>query len=205
MSDGWAEVSLGFVAEAHRRRVEPALLGETLLIHYSIPVLDETDLPVAEPASRIASQKFAVLEDSVLVSLLNPRIPRVWRAVGGANTVCSTEFAVLRPLPDAPLLLEYLLACCQTTRFWERLQSRAVGTTGSRQRAKVGGLLTIPILLPSIEEQASIVDLLSAMTSEIEAIEAEGRAARSLRATIREGVLLGEPRIDSRYDSMRHS
>lgn len=171
-----------------RDRVDPSQLGDDLLVHYSIPVLDDTDEPISELASTIGSQKFRVDSDAVLVSLLNPRIPRVWRARGGPATVCSTEFAVLRPKRVAHLTLEFLHLLCRSTLFWEQLQLRAVGTTGSRQRAKAEGLLSIQVDLPSVPEQRRIVDLIGALDEQIEALVSEALALLAYLARLRDGL-----------------
>jgi type I restriction enzyme S subunit len=200
MSEAWPETTLGSVARVRRDRLDPSQLGEALLIHYSIPVLDETGRPVTEPASGIGSQKFRVISDAVLVSLLNPRIPRVWLAQGGEATVCSTEFAVLVPTDERQLTLGFLHFWCQSPPFWKALQGRAVGTTGSRQRAKAEGLLSIPMFLPSLDEQRRIVDLIGALDVQVEALDAEVGALRQSRVALLTSLLSGQVTIPESYD-----
>lgn len=185
MSEEWAIGRLTQFASTSRTRVDPRLLdGNEQLIHYSIPVLDETDRPALEAASTIASHKFVVAQDSVLVSLLNPRIPRVWLAKGADNAVCSTEFAVLSPTSTS-LKVGYLHLMCQSPYFWEELQKRAVGTTGSRQRAKVDGLLDIEVSVPPPPTQRRIVDLMTHLDAHIANLQAEGYACGVLLAALR--------------------
>lgn len=192
LAESWPSARLGSVVEISRDRVDPSQLGDDLLLHYSIPALDDTDEPISEPASAIGSQKFRVRSDAVLVSLLNPRIPRVWRALGGTATVCSTEFAVLTPRRDAQLALEFLHLLCRSTVFWEQLQLRAVGTTGSRQRAKADGLLSIEVMLPSLPEQRRIVDLVSALDAQIEALRAEWAAVVRTTTALRPALMTSD-------------
>lgn len=189
MSDEWQTAPLRQFAEVSRQRIDPRLLGEQALVHYSIPVLDETDAPATELASSIASHKFVVETDAVLVSLLNPRIPRVWLAKGGPNAVCSTEFAVLTPaVPD--LDVEFLHLMCQSQTFWEELQKRAVGTTGSRQRAKAEGLLGIEVSVPPLPIQRRIVDLMTHLDSHLANLRAEREAANTTRESLVENLLV---------------
>lgn len=184
MSDEWQTAPLRQFAEVSRKRIDPRLLGEQVLVHYSIPVLDETDAPATELASSIASHKFVVETDAVLVSLLNPRIPRVWLAKGGPNAVCSTEFAVLTPaVPD--LDVEFLHLMCQSQTFWEELQKRAVGTTGSRQRAKAEGLLGIEVSVPALTVQRRIVDLMTHLDSHLANLRAEREGLSEVLALTR--------------------
>lgn len=172
MIDEWATGPLAEFAEVSRHRTDPRLLGDQPLVHYSIPVLDETGLPAVEVATTIASHKFTVTRDAVLVSLLNPRIPRVWKAIGAPNAVCSTEFAVLTPVA-AGLETDFLHLLCQSEAFWEELQKRAVGTTGSRQRAKAEGLLSIIVAIPPVAVQRRIVDLMAHLDNHIANLRAE--------------------------------
>lgn len=159
MRDGWAAITFGDAVELQRRRIDPRLLPpEQVLTHYSIPILDESGLPGREAAGSIQSHKFRVEADSVLVSLLNPRIPRSWTAAGGADTVCSTEFAVVRPAGNS-ILLPFLGVYCSAAPFWRSLQSLVSGTTGSRQRVKPEQLLSLTMLCPPLDDQRRIADL----------------------------------------------
>ena len=178
---------MGSVVSTSRERVDPSKLGEESLIHYSIPVLDETDEPLIEPANGIGSQKFRVMTDAVLVSLLNPRIPRVWLAHGGPTAVCSTEFAVLRPNTSA-LSLDYLHLWCRSAGFWEQLQLKAVGTTGSRQRAKAEGLAEIEMPLPSLPEQRRIVHLIGALDTDLNSLASESLIVEVMLTQQRQGL-----------------
>ncbi len=177
MPEAWDRVSMGSAISISRQRVDPSNLGDELLCHYSIPILDRTDQPIIEPASAIGSQKFRVTTDAVLVSLLNPRIPRVWMAQGGPNAVCSTEFAVLAP-ETGDLSLDFIHVWCRSTGFWEQLQLRAGGTTGSRQRAKAEGLAKIEMPLPPLPEQRRIVDLVRVLDQAFCAVDVEHDHAR---------------------------
>jgi len=191
MSDEWVETTLGEVVSVSRERVDPRVLEPTELIHYSIPVLDATNEPASEASSLIQSHKFKVSKDSILVSLLNPRIPRVWLARGAENAVCSTEFAVVSPRDLQNLLVEFLHLLCQTDEFWIELQKRAVGSTGSRQRAKVDGLLGIPTSLPPLPVQRRIVDLIAHLDNHLANLQTEREAAESAATTLREYLFNG--------------
>ncbi|MCU1494273.1 MAG: type restriction-modification enzyme subunit [Acidimicrobiaceae bacterium] len=184
MREGWRGTTLGEVAELSRRRVDPQQWGEYPVTHYSIPALDETGRPVIEDATGIQSQKFLLDRDAVLVSLINPRIPRVWMGRGAERTVCSTEFAVIRPSTDTLLLLDYLYVVCSSPEFYLSLQSLVAGTTGSRQRVKPVELTRLPFLLPPLNEQRRIVDLIAAVDEAIEAATEFGAKSAVLLDTL---------------------
>lgn len=192
MTDEWVETTLGDVVSVSRERVDPRVLEPTDLVHYSIPVLDATNEPALEASSLIQSHKFKVSKDSILVSLLNPRIPRVWLARGVENAVCSTEFAVLSPKDPQDLSVEFLHLLCQADDFWIELQKRAVGSTGSRQRAKVDGLLGIPIALPPLPVQRRIVDLLAHLDNHLANLQTERDQLATTFAAASAVVLTGK-------------
>ena len=98
---GWRVARLGEVANLIRRNVQPARSGDADFEHFSIPSFDTAGLPRVEKGDTIRSGKYLVEEPAVLVSKLNPRIPRVWLAQpsSGGRSVASTEFLVLQPRP----------------------------------------------------------------------------------------------------------
>ncbi len=196
MTEEWRKALFRDVAQVSRTRTDPGSLGNQMLTHFSIPSLDASGLPIIEAASGIASHKFKVNQDAVLVSLLNPRIPRVWLAKGGPDVVCSTEFAVLTPQTKS-LEVEYLYLMCQSEDFWEELQKRAVGTTGSRQRAKSEGLLSIPAMVPPLPVQRRIVDLMTHLDNHIQLLNEEAASVDALLVTSRALTFASEdsPRV----------
>ena len=184
MTEEWRRVRLGDVAAVSRQRVDPAVSDTQLLMHYSIPSLDETGRPTLDSPSQIKSHKFAVEKPSVLVSMLNPRIPRAWRADGGSNVVCSTEFAVTTPI-DETLALPYLFLIARSEWFWEELQKRAVGTTGSRQRVKPAAMLDLEFDLPPLVVQRRIVDLMEHLDTHLANLETEQQSWNSFMKSLR--------------------
>jgi type I restriction enzyme S subunit len=165
--------------------------SERLLTHYAIPILDETGAPALQPAGEIQSHKFLLEHEAVLVSLLNPRIPRVWKADGSANAVCSTEFAVLMPRDGCGLDLRYLHVWTSSDLFWSEVQRLVAGTTGSRQRVKPDELMSLPMPLPPLHEQRRIVDLIDAVDEVRAATQAEAGAAADLASGFRMEHFIG--------------
>nr|WP_215206458.1 restriction endonuclease subunit S [Streptomyces sp. CHD11] len=175
----WKKVRLGEVAESFRVRVDPSDLGDAKVVHFSIPAFDVRMTPTVEPASGIHSHKFRVDEDSVLVSMLNPRIPRVWFAAGAENALASTEFAVLRP-KDPRTSLAFLYCLCRSSSFTSMLDERSTGTTGSRKRSKAADALAYTFFLPPLRVQERIVEVIGTVDDQIVALDAETEALKGM-------------------------
>lgn len=167
MGEDWAEVRLGDVAQAHKTTVNPAKMGSVIVDHYSLPAFDNGRKPERVPAEMIKSNKLAVPPGSVLVSRLNPHIPRIWAPRVDPNTpsLCSTEFAVLSPVACEPEFLRYFVA---SDEIYGRLGESVNGTSSSHQRVPLDRLLDMTALLPPPEAQRRIAEVLSALDDRIE-------------------------------------
>jgi type I restriction enzyme S subunit len=129
-------------------------LGEALIVvtastrpdgtvdHFSLPAFDAGRLPVRESGSAIKSNKIALAERSLLISRLNPHIPRSWMAYPGteATAMASTEFAAFQGSE-----VEFYWAACAGRQFRELMCSMVTGTTGSHQRVDKEALSRIPV------------------------------------------------------------
>ena len=115
--------------EISREILNPVNFSKTLFSHYSIPAFDNNKKPSEEFGNEIKSNKLKVFHDSILVSKLNPKIPRIWRIKNCAqNAVCSTEFIVLRPIkPEFRKFLDYFTALFQSKKFYNFLAKKPVG------------------------------------------------------------------------------
>lgn len=191
MSEDWKETTLNDIVVSSRIRKMPNELGIDQVVHYSIPAFDETGGALLESVDSIASHKFLVPEDSVLVSLLNPRIPRILKATGGSNAVCSTEFAALRP-KGSTIGLDFLHVLCTSADFSNRLQAVAKGTTGSRKRAHLNDLLGFKIALPPLATQRRIVAVIDSIDNQIAALNVEQNAAVAMVRSLRTSLGVGE-------------
>lgn len=211
MRDGWTETALGEVVTISRERIDPLACGpQQILRHWSIPSLDETGGPQDVPACEIGSHKFRVKNDSILFSLLNPRIPRFAFVEGGENVVCSTEFAVMQP--SEGLRADYLYVLASSSVFHSKIESLTSGTTKSRERVKPSDLNEVRILLPPIEEQRRIVDLVSSVDRYISALSSSPTSvtsgedvlgeARKLRSALLHDLLNGKHQIPESYDQL---
>ena len=172
MREGWRAAKLGEVVRVERASVPADRMPERVTL-YSIPGLDRGVAPEVVPRAEIGSNKFRVDNQSVLVSMLNPRIPRT--IVASAGSYCSTEFAVVVPR-ESQVTIPYLALLVSSIEFTRALTQAAKGTTGSRARCKASDLMAITTPLASLADQRRIVDLMSALDDAIAA--ADTRPAR---------------------------
>ncbi len=112
--------------------------------HFSFSAFDEGAWPQFVDSRSIRSGKLALTGPCVLVSKLNPRIPRVWDVVSLPDrmAVTSTEFIVLRPLGVGTSALWSTLRQPDVS---ETLRQQVAGTSRSRQRIQPRDLMEIPV------------------------------------------------------------
>lgn len=129
----WQSVRLSEYIYIETQSVNPQNDLNKVYEHYSIPAYDSKRYPVFENASSIASNKYKVFEDCVLVSKLNPQFPRVWMPLCLTdNAICSTEFMVYRAFQKQNRAFLYMLV--QSTGFVGYMISNSASSTGSRKR-----------------------------------------------------------------------
>jgi type I restriction enzyme S subunit len=169
MAARWTSRSLGELAELRSEQLNPQDSPTQLFQHFSIPAFDERESPLIESGSAIQSQKFVVPKDAILVSKLNPRMPRVWEPIVSSKlpAVASTEFLVL--VPRFGVDRRYLKYACLSPTVMSRMQAIASGTSGSHQRVRPGDVLSIEVEVPqTIGEQRAISHVLGSLDDKIE-------------------------------------
>jgi hypothetical protein len=194
-SGAWETMRLGDVANLRRDNILPAAYPEKLFVHFSLPAFDSGRIPVIEPGKSIGSNKFLVPPSAVLVSKLNPRIPRVWApAEISENSIASTEFLVL--IPEQIISRNFLYLVCSSTQFCEQMELAATGTTGSHQRMNPMDTLNIKILVPPDNtEQTAIAAILSDMDAEIAALARRREKTRVIKQGMMQELLTGRTRL----------
>jgi type I restriction enzyme S subunit len=169
MAGEWREVTIGDLVWLHDQQITPASAPAELFYHYSIPAYDSGQRPALETGSAIGSNKFVVPRGAVLVSKLNPRLPRVWAPdiPDKARAVASTEFLVLRPRDDVDRrFLKYLML---SPAVRSAMEARVTGTSGSHQRVPPSDLLSISVEIPvDLQEQRAIAHILGTLDDKIE-------------------------------------
>lgn len=132
---------------AHSTAALPPDRFDEEVAHFSLPAFDVDARPDVTTGASIKSNKFLVDQPSVLMSKLNPRIPRVWNvpALPSHMALASTEFVVLRPQSLDPSVLWATLARPEVS---SSLNEKVGGTSGSHQRVKPAELMSLPIRDP---------------------------------------------------------
>ncbi len=136
---------LGDVVIHRSRQVQPANMSEEEVDLFSLPGFDSGVGAERVHPSEIKSGKFLIEGSVVLVSKLNPRIPRIWPIDEDGSVVpkfASTEFLVLEPFTCTPDVLWALLS---QPEFTSALEGQVAGTSGSHQRVRPADLLSTRI------------------------------------------------------------
>lgn len=154
-------VPLEKLAARSNTSVRPSRPGRRLVAHYSIPNFD-TGYPALESAETIRSNKMLIEQACVLVSKLNPDIPRIWSIPAVSEqqvSLASTEFIVLEP---SGVTQSQLYAATLHPNFHEQLASLVGGTSKSHQRVKPEEMLKC--LVPDVRELTDAqIDFLEAL------------------------------------------
>ncbi|MFY3081718.1 restriction endonuclease subunit S [Achromobacter xylosoxidans] len=192
---GWVEFCFGDVAQQCKGTVNPATLPKELFTHYSLPAFDDSRLPIVETGESIKSNKTPVPDGAVLVSKLNPHIPRIW-LVGrpGERAVCSTEFIVWTPKVPANSAFVYGLA--SSPAFNSAMRQLVTGTSNSHQRVKPEQLADIRVFTADEEAITQYSMSVAPIMEKIILNREEASMLANLRDTLLPKILSGELSVD---------
>jgi type I restriction enzyme S subunit len=177
--DGWRTARLGEIVRIVTDGVSVAELAALPEVHhYSLPAFDEGAQPDVGPGANIKSNKTVVPDDSVLFSKLNPRIPRIWRVPGKAprHSYCSTEFWPL-VARSRDVDLDYLTQYLSSAAFLGHPAITPSSSTNSHQRVDRKAFEKFDLLLPPLDEQRRIAEVLRSVD---EALALNAKMARNL-------------------------
>lgn len=193
--EGWVVGTVGSFATISRAQLKPMDYPDEIFDHFSLPAFDAGKQPVTEPGGGIKSNKFEVVEGSVLLSKLNPRIPRVWLPPksSGHRQIASTEFMVF--VPKKKTERHYLYCQFQQSGFREDLAQSATGTSNSHQRVKPKDVLNKHV----VESSGIVREAFSAITDplfeHIAAMHDESQKLAQMRDYLLPKLLSGEVRV----------
>lgn len=168
------------VAEIQRGSVDPRTCPEEVFAHFSIPAFDAGQRPVVESGGQIQSVKTLLSSGCVLLSKLNPRIPRAWmpRLLPRLRAIASTEFLALHGKNGTTSAFLYCL--CSSPDFIASFAGLAIGTSTSHQRVKPESLLQMQVPTPT---SAAIRDFTAAVAPRLDLAEVLRERVGTLRAT----------------------
>jgi type I restriction enzyme S subunit len=144
---GWRVGQLNEIAILDKGNIKPFENPTEQYNHYSLPDFDNGKKPSITYGNEILSSKYRVTPYSLLISKLNPRIPRTWVITEcKENSICSTEFQVIKPKS-----LEYfpfLCTLCSSNIFFDSLKSKVTGTSSSHQRVNPTDIINYKFTIP---------------------------------------------------------
>jgi type I restriction enzyme S subunit len=193
--EGWDVGAVSDLAMLSKEQVRPQESTEELFKHFSIPAFDAGRNPVVERGAAIKSNKFLVLDGCVLLSKLNPRIPRVWLppVPEAERQIASTEFLVL--IPNNGFDRHYLYCKFQQPAFRDDLAQSASGTSNSHQRVRPNDLLAKPVVMPPAIARDSFQDIVAPLFALLASNHKESRQLAELRDYLLPKILSGELRV----------
>ena len=191
---GWRSLSFGDAATLSKGSVNPLTTPDTEFEHYSLPAFDVQQMPVHEAGEAIKSNKTPVPSGAVLVSKLNPHIPRIW-PVGevSANAVCSTEFLVWTPKAPASTVFVHCLASSQP--FNSAMRQLVTGTSNSHQRVKPDQLKGIQLCAASDAALKAFATMATPLLQRILNNRQQAATLASLRDTLLPRLISGKLRL----------
>lgn len=184
---------LGEIARLDRTMIKPGSLAENRVLHYSLPAFDAGVTPVLDSPDDIRSSKFWMATPRVLVSKLNPRIPRIWAVdeTTGLPGLASTEFM---PLLSEVISYKVLWAAVSGPDFGRRLEAQVAGTSGSHQRVRPEDLMSTEVADPRLLS-ARTTDLINSLVSVCIQARSESGTLRELRDTLLPALMSGRLRV----------
>jgi type I restriction enzyme S subunit len=162
----WPVRVLGDLFSIASTTVSPAAKPDLAYVHHSLPAFDSLGGPVVQLGKEIESHKFLVNRPCVLVSKLNPRIPRaqvVENPRDDGREIASTEFIQYVPIDGSTVDLCFYKMLFLAGQFARKLQDHATGTTGSHTRANPRETLRWYVVHPPLSEQRRIAEILDTL------------------------------------------
>ena len=189
---GWRMWGLAELATYSRVSVSPYRQPEATFEHYSIPAHDAGRQPILESGACIRSNKTLIPDRAVLVSKLNPSIPRVWvpDCSGDVTKIASTEFLVFVPKPRLGCGL--LSAIFSDRTFQQNLQGLATGTSKSHQRASPADVLRLECVTGEPKVFAAFESFVGPLMKKQGLMRKEIRTVAGLRDTLLPKLISGE-------------
>lgn len=193
--DGWDVKTVSDFAKLSKDSVKPREHAEETFDHFSIPAFDSGQMPSADSGESIKSNKFTVVGGCILVSKLNPRIPRVWLppAQTERRQIASTEFLVI--VPNDEWARAYLWCQFRQPVFADDMTQRASGTSGSHQRVKPSDFMSMAIVQPPSDVAEAFASLVVPKLRLIEGNRIESRTLAEARDALLPKLLSGEVRV----------
>lgn len=200
---GWRVGKVGDFARLHKGSINPLQNPEVMYEHFSLPAYDNQQMPVSELGTEIKSNKTSVPPDAVLLSKLNPHIPRIWLPVDvGNHAVCSTEFLVFVPAPNSGATKEFIYSAFTTAKFKELLCQLVTGTSNSHQRVKPDGVSTMSAVIPNNDALKAFGSMVKPIFERIGHNRGKAQTLATLRDTLLPRLISGQLRLPEALEAL---
>ncbi|WP_270238315.1 restriction endonuclease subunit S [Rothia kristinae] len=149
--------ALGEISTIYKSPIGVTRMNGKIVTSYSLPSFDDGWAPRIDGGS-IKSGKTLLKKPVVLVSKLNPRIPRIWGVdhLPEGDSVASTEFVALKPKDGVKIA--HLWSVVSSPDFTKDVLHRVTGTTGSHQRITPQAMMEIEVNDPrGLSEETKIL------------------------------------------------
>lgn len=192
---GWKAGGLSELSEFSRESINPEDALSEIFDHYSLPSFDQGKAPKAEAGSEIKSNKLVVTKTCVLLSKLNPHIPRIWlpNLHASRRSICSTEFIVASAM--AGCTREYLYALFISEDFSRTYGTLVTGTTGSHQRIRAESVLQMRLPIAPTKLITSFTDIIAPILNQVASNTKESQTLAELRDTLLPQLLNGDLQV----------
>ena len=163
----WPIRPLSALVEVVREAIAPSRLEKARAVMlYSIPAFDGLREPETIACTSLKSGKYRVPRDCVLLSRLNPHIPRIWRVQRSDETlaVSSTEFWPIVAKSEE-IDLDFLACVLANKSFLDHPLIRPAATTRSHQRIELSALHRFTLPVPPRQVQAKIATVLESVAA----------------------------------------
>jgi len=204
--ESWEEVALSEIAVHSKENVHPSKNPTKIYKHYSLPSFDAGKEPINEIGKEILSNKYKVISNSILVSKLNPRTPRIWMIYGNVNEdecICSTEFQIVKPKNQK--WYGFIYCFLKSNQVTQELAGASSGTSGSHQRVNPQDIFNLTFLKPTdilIEEFSKLMDN---YLVKINNNQTQIRTLINTRDTLLPKLMSGEARVNNETELLKKS
>jgi len=191
---GWRVGCVAHIARQQKGSVTPLSSPVTVFEHYSLPAFDNGQAPVSELGREIKSNKTPLPAEAVLLSKLNPHIPRVWLPVKhGASAVCSTEFLAFAPAGGSSK--EFVYCFFSSPEFLQHLCRLVTGTSNSHQRVKPDQISSTACVVPPRAVLAAFANVARPMFERVHENRQQAQTLATLRDTLLPRLISGQLRL----------
>lgn len=190
---GWKVGEVSNFVNHSTKSLSPNKTPEILFNHYSIPAFDNGRFPSIDLGSTILSNKYIVLENSILVSKLNPKTSRIWPVFTPQNNaICSTEIQVFIPHSNT---YSFCFGLFHHPNVKREMQQRASGTSSSHQRVRPSDILNIECIIPNMEIILHFEEIVLSSLIKTEKNQEEIQSLTNFRDTLLPKLMSGELKI----------